>query len=246
MTHAIDAATMKQQIAAHWGIRAETLDISDWHVAKSQREERAWDSVFRRHLPPGDRLRVLDLGTGLGYLAGVAARLGHDAVGVDIAPRMIDRARERAQQHGVSVDLRVADVDALPFPDGSFDAVTERNVLWTMPDPPLALAEIARVLRPGGHLLLMESRWLERPTDLPESPAGGGPNMHEHYREFRSQLPLMGGPTAPQLAALATANGYRDVVVDYLRGVYEARVAHKPEMARPRGRRQYLVRAVRP
>lgn len=246
MTQPVDTAYMKQQIAAHWGIRAETLDVSDWHVAKSEREERAWERVFRRHLPPGDRLRVLDLGTGLGYLAGVAARLGHDAVGIDIAPRMIERAQERAAQLGLSIDLRVADVDALPFPDGSFDAVTERNVLWTMPDPPEALAEIARVLRPGGHLLLMESRWLERPTDRPESPVGGGPNMTEHYHEFRAQLPLMGGPTAQRLAALVAANGYRGVVVDHLRGVYEARVAFKPEMARPRGRRPYLLRAARP
>ena len=241
----VDIASMKQQIATHWGIRAETLDVSDWHVAKSEREERAWDRVFRRHLPAGERLRVLDLGTGLGYLAGVAARLGHDAVGIDIAPRMIERARERAERLDLTIDLRVADVDRLPFPDGSFDAVSERNVLWTMPDPPAALAEIARVLRPGGHLLLMESRWLERPTDIPESPAGGGPNMHEHYHAFRSQLPLLGGPTAPQLAALVARHGYRDAIVDRLRGVYEARVAYKAEMARERGRRPYLIRAVR-
>lgn len=245
MTRTVDTAYMKQQIATHWGIRAETLDVSDWHVAKSEREERAWDRVFRRHLPPGERLRVLDLGTGLGYLAGVAARLGHEAVGIDIAPRMIERAQERANQLGLSMDLRVADVDALPFPDGWFDAVTERNVLWTMPDPAAALAEIRRVLRPGGHLLLMESRWLERGADRPESPAGGGPNMMEHYHEFQAQLPLMGGPGTSQLAALVTEHGYRDIVVDYLRGVHEARAAFKPDMARPRGRRPYLVRAAR-
>lgn len=246
MSPALDQAHMKEQIAAHWGVRAETLDVSDWHVAKSEREDRAWERVFRRHLPAGEQLRTLDLGTGLGYLAGVSAQLGHEAVGVDIAPRMIERARERADQLGLTINLRVADIDRLPFPDGYFDAITERNVIWTMPDPARTLAELRRVLRPGGHLLQMESKWLEQPTDHVHSAAGGAPNLDEHYREFRDSLPLMGGATARQLAAVVRENGYREIVVDYLRGVHAARIACKPEMERPRGRRPYLLRAIRP
>ncbi|MFN8632962.1 MAG: methyltransferase domain-containing protein [Chloroflexota bacterium] len=237
---------MKQRIATHWGIRAETLDMSDWHVAKSEREDRAWLRLFKRELPLGTRLRVLDLGTGLGYLAGVAATLGHESYGIDIAPRMIERARERASRLGLTIDLRVADCDTLPFPDAYFDAVTERNVIWTMPEPARTLAEIRRVLKPHGYVLLIESRWLAQATDRPESPAGGGPNMVEHYRDFLDSLPLMGGPSTSQLTDLLTAQGFGDVEVSRMRGVYEARVAFKPEMARPRGRRPYLVRAVRP
>jgi ubiquinone/menaquinone biosynthesis C-methylase UbiE len=245
MPPTVDPAFMKQQIAAHWGVRAETLDVSDWHVAKTVREDRAWQRLFKRHLPLGKRLRVLDLGTGLGYLAGVAATLGHEAYGVDIAPRMIERAGERAARLGLGIDLRVADCDALPFPGGFFDAVTERNVIWTMPEPARTMTEIRRVLKPYGYVISIESRWLARPTDRPESPAGGGPNMVEHYRDFLDSLPLMGGPTARQLTDLVTAHGFGNVEVSRMRGVYEARVAFNPGMARPRGQRPYLLRATR-
>jgi SAM-dependent methyltransferase len=243
MTQTVDPAQMKQHIAAHWGIRAETLDVADWHVAKTEREDLAWQRLFKRHLPLGKPLRVLDLGTGLGYLAGVAAALGHEAYGVDIAPRMIARARERAERLGLAIDLRVADCDALPFPVGFFDAVTERNVIWTMPDPVRTLDEIRRVLKPHGYVLLIESRWLARPTDRPESPAGGGPNMVEHYRDFLDTLPFMGGPSASQLAETVSAHGFGNVEVSRMRGVYDARIAFNPEMARPRGQRQYLLQA---
>lgn len=242
MVQAADPAQVKRQIATHWGIRAETLDVSDWHVAKSEREDRAWQRLFKRELPLGKRLRVLDLGTGLAYLAGVAATLGHDAYGVDIAPRMIERARERIDRLGLTVDLQVADCDALPFPDTFFDAVTERNVIWTMPDPARTLSEIRRVLKPYGYVLLIESRWLARSTDPVQSAVGGAPNLDEHYRDFRDSLPLMGGPTPRQLTELVTAHGYGNVEVSRMRGVYDARVAYNAEMARPRGQRPYLLR----
>lgn len=168
----VDEATMKRQITAHWDARAPLLDVPAWHVAKSEREDAAWRETLARHLPARSALAVLDIGTGLGYLAGVAAALGRRAAGIDIAPRMIERAGERAARLGLTIDLRVADVDALPFADGAFDAITERNVLWTMPDPARTLAELRRVLRPGGHLLVMESRWLERAERAGPGPGG--------------------------------------------------------------------------
>ena len=51
MVHTAEQGHIKRQIAAHWGIRAETLDVSDWHVARSGRENGAWQHLFKRHLP---------------------------------------------------------------------------------------------------------------------------------------------------------------------------------------------------
>ncbi|MBI4492623.1 MAG: class I SAM-dependent methyltransferase [Chloroflexi bacterium] len=99
--------------------------------------------------------RVLEVGVGTGknmayYLRGMAI------VAVDLSPRMLERARTRAAREGVAVDLREADVQALPFPDASFDTVVATFVFCSVPDPVLGLRELRRVLVPGGQLLLLE------------------------------------------------------------------------------------------
>ena len=76
--------------------------------------------------------------------------------GIDLSPAMLDRARARASSLGRSIDLRVADAQRLPFADASFDTVTATLTLCSVPDDATAVAEMARVLRPGGRLLLLE------------------------------------------------------------------------------------------
>lgn len=236
---------IKQRVAEHWNARAPMLDASLHHIARSEAEDRAWHELLARHLPAGDNLRVLDIGTGLGYLASVAARLGHDATGIDIADAMIARARDYCASLGVHPDLRVADADNLPFEDASFDAITERNVLWTMPEPGRTLAEFRRVLRPGGHLLVFESKWLESKSDPVETAAGGAPNLDVHYREFRAEMPLMGGATPAEIVALLARNGFGESVVDHLDDIWQIRIDAHPEMDDTGDKRLYLVRATR-
>jgi ubiquinone/menaquinone biosynthesis C-methylase UbiE len=82
--------------------------------------------------------------------------------GVDLSPAMLAIARSRAAQLGRDVDLREADAEDLPFADGSFDTAVCTLSLCTIPDHQRAIAEMARVLRPGGRLLLLDhigSRW---------------------------------------------------------------------------------------
>ena len=76
--------------------------------------------------------------------------------GVELSPAMLEVARSRAKELGVEADLRVADAQALPFPDEVFDTVVMTLSLCTIPDDREAVAEASRVLRPGGRLLLLE------------------------------------------------------------------------------------------
>ena len=85
-------------------------------------------------------------------------------VAVDLAPRMLDRARARASQLGLTVDLREADVQALPFGNATFDTVVATCVFCSVPDPVLGLRELRRVLAPGGELLLVEHVLPQRPV----------------------------------------------------------------------------------
>jgi ubiquinone/menaquinone biosynthesis C-methylase UbiE len=76
--------------------------------------------------------------------------------GIDLSPPMLEFARKRAGQLGVHIDLREGDAQDLPFPDASFDTVVCTLSLCNIPDDRRAIAEMKRVLRPGGRLLLLD------------------------------------------------------------------------------------------
>jgi SAM-dependent methyltransferase len=91
---------------------------------------------------------VLEVGGGQGELAERMQReLSAQVTFLDISPRMVELARERG------IDAREGDVQELPFPDGSFDTVVAAWMLYHVPDVDRALAEMARVLTPGGALI---------------------------------------------------------------------------------------------
>lgn len=108
------------------------------------------DDVLPRfyELLPADAHRVLDVGCGEGRITRELGRRGHDAVGVDIAERLVELARSRDRDG----DYRVASAERLPFADGSFDLVVAFNVLMNVDDPARGIAEAARVLVTGGRL----------------------------------------------------------------------------------------------
>jgi ubiquinone/menaquinone biosynthesis C-methylase UbiE len=108
-------------------------------------------------LGPGQRL--LDVGCGFGRPAiRFAERTGAEVVGVNVSAGQVATARRLAAEAGVPERARfdVADANALPYPDGSFDGVWAVEVLMYLPDRLRALREIARVLRPGGRFVLSD------------------------------------------------------------------------------------------
>lgn len=103
-------------------------------------------------------LRILDVGCATGRLLARLAEAGAtELYGVDLAPRILEVARGKLAKAKVSVDLRAADAeDSLPWDRDFFDAVTLTGVLHHFFRPRDALAEIRRVLRPGGRLLIID------------------------------------------------------------------------------------------
>ncbi|PRY42263.1 methyltransferase domain-containing protein [Umezawaea tangerina] len=103
--------------------------------------------------------RVLDLGSGPGFLAvEMAAEVGPDGAvcGIDPSPSMLALAADRS---GHAVEYRQAGAERIPFQDGTFDAVVSTQVFEYLPDVPGALAEVRRVLRSGGRLVLVDTDW---------------------------------------------------------------------------------------
>src|SRR4051794_38952503 len=102
------------------------------------------------HVHAGER--VLDVAAGAGNTALAAARRFGDVTCTDYVPDLLEHAADRARAEGVSLRTEVADAQALPYPDGSFDVVTSTFGAMFAPDQAATGAELVRVLRPGGRL----------------------------------------------------------------------------------------------
>ena len=109
--------------------------------------------------------RVLDVGTGAGHTALAVARVTAEVIGLDLTAEMVASATSLGAERGqANVTFQLGDALALPFPDASFDAVTNRQSTHHYADPVQAVAEAARVLKPGAQFLLID-------TISPEDPA---------------------------------------------------------------------------
>jgi SAM-dependent methyltransferase len=135
--------------------------VVDWALGNYERTATELEPTSRAvvdlaSLSPAED--VIDLACGTGNAALLAAGLGARVVGIDAAPRLLEVARERALAMGVVVDFREGDLLELPLADGAADVVVSVFGVIFASDPAQALAEIRRVLRPDGRVLI--SAWI--------------------------------------------------------------------------------------
>jgi ubiquinone/menaquinone biosynthesis C-methylase UbiE len=218
-------------IRHHWDRRASTFDDEAAHGLVSEEQRLAWLDLLSRLVGPAPQ-RVLDVGCGTGFLALRFAELGHTVTAIDLSPKMLDRARHRAEEANQLIDFRVGNAVALDSPDAVYDLVIARHVVWNLAEPERGVAEWLRVLRPGGRLALIEGKWADnehlarhysRPTSRLRALVietgtallrkGGS---HRRYHRIEAQLPFSGGPTAEHLSAFLQDQGIHDVEADPL------------------------------
>jgi SAM-dependent methyltransferase len=140
-----DPTMLAREYATSERLEARRTRVNGWLRGESE----AWDEALAAIAETRPR-RVLDAGCGDGLFARVIA--APEVIGVDNAPAMVERARQRG------VDARLGDIQDLPFTDGEFDVVVCNWTLYHLPNLDQGIKEIARVLRAGGRFVGIYNR----------------------------------------------------------------------------------------
>lgn len=142
----------------------DSADAYDsWHDVREKGDRDAlprapWHVLTTAHLPDIRGQRVLEIGCGRGVFARYLAEQGAEVVAADFSPVAVGYARRRLE--GFDATTIVADIQDIPFPDESFDVVISQETLEHVPDPTRGLAELVRVTRRGGKLLVTTPNYL--------------------------------------------------------------------------------------
>jgi demethylmenaquinone methyltransferase/2-methoxy-6-polyprenyl-1,4-benzoquinol methylase len=199
---------------------ARRYDLANTLLSLGQ--DRRWRHATTAAIAPIPGDRVLDVAAGTGTATAGLRDVGVDVVGVDISAGMLAEGRRR----GMARDVIVGDATALPFADGTFDAVTISFGLRNVADVPGALAEMRRVTRPGGRLVVCEfsqpawapwrvvyGTYLARALPLIARAVSPDPAAYVYLAQS-----IRAWPDAQALAGVIRENGWRRVGYRHLAG----------------------------
>jgi SAM-dependent methyltransferase len=232
---------LTDRVRAYWDADAATYDDSPDHGAASPAERAAWNAALARLLP-APPCRVLDAGAGTGFLSLACARLGHRVTALDLSAGMLERLRATAERDGLAVEVVQAGAESPP--PGPFDAVVERHLLWTLPDPGAALAAWLAAA-PNGRLVLFEGltgradpveHLLEQTREGVRRLRGEPDHHHDRYDPAVVEaLPLAGGTHPDRLVELVEGAGWGPARLERLRDIEWTRLLRQPPAARVLG-----------
>lgn len=230
---------LQARLDDYWSGRAPDYDAYQQRPERLERDRRAWRDAFSAVLPPPPA-KILDVGTGSGYVAMLLADCGHDVTAIDHAPGMLELARQHAATRSSPPLIRFGDAMNPPGEPGSFDAITSRYLMWTLSDPAAALKAWRELLCPGGILAIVDATW------FPEGFDEITPAFAEHYDEnVQRRLPLAGSGSISDTADLVRGIGYADVTVTPLDAILELDLRYGVAPGHD-ARLQYLITGRRP
>jgi ubiquinone/menaquinone biosynthesis C-methylase UbiE len=145
-------------------IRTQFTRQAEAYAGMTQTRDAAGHRALAKLAGAAPGRRALDVACGPGLLTLALAEAGADATGVDATEALLALARAEAERRGLAVAFRAGDATALDLPAGSFDVVTCRAAFHHFPEPARVLAEMARVAKPGGTLLVADLLGSEDPA----------------------------------------------------------------------------------
>lgn len=231
----IASTPIQDQINAYWNWRGASYDSQPGHGKHlGEAEQAAWVATIQALLPPPPAM-VLDVGTGTGFLAFIAAELGHRVTGVDLAEGMLAQAHEQSRPMINPPTFLIGDAIAPDFPPATFDVVMNRHLLWTLRDPEQAFRNWWQLLKPGGRVVAIDSFWFDpnRPLTIDEE------EVRQQWERFysaevQSALPNFALDNVAPLMETLTRPGFIEVTIEILTHIRDAEavpIGHAPRYA---------------
>ena len=151
-----------EEIQGYWNHRYTGYSkVNQKELEGIQRER--WKEQLKRLLSGNQTLKVLDIGTGPGFLTIILEELGYTTItGIDVSNKMLEVAKENIQKYGKehsSIQLIQMDAQKLAFKPESFDIIVSRNLTWNLQNPQQTYSEWLRVLKPYGALFIFDANW---------------------------------------------------------------------------------------
>ncbi len=235
-----DEGEIRETIVAAWDAGASTYDDHPRHGIIHDDESLAWSRLATAIF--GDPRRtdvpiklVLDVGTGTGLMALLAAELGHDVTGLDMSEGMLDQARRKARELRLDVRWDLGDAEDPPYAPGTFDVLISRHLVWTLLHPLETFETWATLVRPGGLVVVIDgaygdrdpfaaitaqiARWLIERRSQHSSD-------HAYPDEVMERLPLARQRSPTAIARLMRGAGLEDIKIRPLMEIERVERAH--------------------
>ncbi len=190
---------IKEKIRAFWDNSHQNYDAVAAHGVHSEIEKEMWRKGMTTLMGPEKNLKILDIGTGTGFLALLLAKMGYNVTGADWAASKILQAKEKATSSNIAVQFQVQDAEKLSLESNVFDAVVSRHVIWTLSDPYAAAREWVRVTKPGGKVIV----------DIPRMGSHSG--SHHFGEEIGKSLPFYNGADPEKIEEILKDAGLTNI-----------------------------------
>jgi ubiquinone/menaquinone biosynthesis C-methylase UbiE len=190
---------IKEKVRAFWDNSHQNYDAVEAHGVHSETEKEMWRQGMAKLLGQEKDIKILDIGTGTGFLALLLAEMGYNVTGADWAESKVQQAKEKAVSSNIPVQFQVQDAEKLSLESNAFDAVVSRHVLWTLSDPYAAAREWARVTKPGGKVIV----------DIPRMGSHSG--NHHFGEEIGKNLPFYNGADPEKVEEMMSDSGLANI-----------------------------------
>lgn len=218
--------SLREEICEFWSERAATFDNSVGHEIFSEAERRGWHRLIRKHLGDGGSRPLLDVACGTAVISHLMHDMGFAVTGLDWSDAMLEKARAKALKRKADIRFMKGDAERTMEPRASYDAITNRHLVWTLVDPKAAFQEWFELLKPGGKLLIVDGNmgkktWLAnlrgrwaKATGRPAARGHMDPAMMERHLSIRSRVYFSDEMPAAAIVAMLKDVGFGDTVVD--------------------------------